>query len=157
MITNNAIKPIYKPSFDRKLLKLPYQIRENIFHRVISINFHQHLLLPVIIHHLHCFVIVRIEPFQNRLLVIVHSSACLSPLQKPPSQYLLRTLHVHNKRMRYLVKHLDIPVLQVLLVTRKTVNQELPSLPTIFMHCFLQQSDCDFAWNNFSFHNILLD
>lgn len=148
---------IFNISLDSKVLKLPDQFLENSFNSVIGIDLNQHVSSPIVIDYLHRLLVVSVKSLQNCLLVVIRSTTGLASFQQPFAQNLLRASHVDDERVGNFVIHLDVPVLEVLLVSRKSVYQESALFPSVFVHRLLQQFYCDLTRDNFSFDNTFFD
>lgn len=83
------------------------------------------ILRPVVIHDGHRVVDVRVEALLQTLRVVVRAAAAFAALQTPGDALLLGALEEQHEQQAHLVAHLAVPALQVVLVAREPVDQEL--------------------------------
>lgn len=114
------------------------QFLKNFLNFLLTINMHNFPFLLIMFHNTHSLTLKSLKPLPQYLLIIIRSLTSLSSFQASLQHGIFRTIQKYNKRhLNFIFNNLS-PNIQILLISRKPINQKPTIFPSFFLHSLLQ-------------------
>ena len=114
------------------------QFLKNFLNFLLTINMHNFPFLLIMFHNTHGLTLKSLKPLPQYLLIIIRSLTSLSSFQASLQHGILSTIQKYNKRhLNFIFNNLS-PNIQILLISRKPINQKPTIFPSFILHSLLQ-------------------